>query len=109
MNEKEKRKDDILKELAVRFKDSANTMKSIATRIQAAATQSIEHTKRLNHGSETLRKCIESEKGPLPYSYLEFIEFSDASEFEKYKDMPLISDNDIENVDFDELADKLQA
>lgn len=109
MTEKEKRKEELLNELSVRFKDSANTMRSIAKRIQAAAAQSFEHRKRLNSGSETLRTCVESKQGPLPFSYLEFLEFNDTDEFDKYKEMPLITDEDIKDVDLDDLASKLQA
>lgn len=109
MNERERRKEELLNELAKRFRDSASTMKSLASRIQAAGKQSNEHTRRINAGNKKLRDSIESDSGPLPFSYLEFLEFSNAEEFDKFNDMPLITEDEINNTDLDDLCNKLQS
>lgn len=108
MNEREKRKEELLAELSRRFRDSASAMRSIAARIQAAACQSQEHTRRLAEGQEELRHSMDCEGGPLPFSYLEFLEFANPGEFSKFKEMPVISESDLENLDMDELSRRLQ-
>lgn len=108
MNEREKRKEELLAELSRRFRDSASAMRSIAARIQAAACQSQEQSRRLTEGQEDLRQSVDCESGPLPFSYLEFIEFANPGEFSKFKEMPVITDNDLENIDMDDLSRRLQ-
>lgn len=107
MNEREKRKEELLKELSRRFRDSASIMKGIAARVQAAATESHEHSLRINNSGRSLRESVEGNSNPLPFSYLEFLEFESAQEFEKYRDMPVISEDDIKQTDMDELCRRL--
>ena len=108
MNERERRKEELLNELAKRYKDSAETMKNLAMRIQSAAQESHENTQKHEESNEDLRNNIEANQGPLPFSYLEFIEFSSSAEFEKYKHMPVITDKDIEATNLDKLTELLQ-
>ncbi len=107
MNEREKRKEELLKELSRRFRDSASIMKSIAARVQAAANESREHSRILNKNGRALRESVEGNNAPLPFSYLEFLEFGGTEEFEKYRQMPVISEADIDATDIDDLCRKL--
>lgn len=107
MNEREKRKEELLRELSRRFRDSASIMKSIAARVQAAASESREHSRVLNEKGRALRESVEGDNSALPFSYLEFLEFGSANEFEKYRQMPAISDADIQATDMDELCRRL--
>ena len=105
--ERDKRKEELLAELARRFKDSSTAMKSIAARIQAAASQSQEQARRLSESNAALRDHVGCNSSPLPFSYLEFVEFTTAEEFEKYRNLPVISHEDLKAADIDELCRRL--
>ncbi len=108
MNERERRKEELLNELAKRYEDSSETLKNLAMRIQSAAEESHEHTRIHEGNNKDLRNNLDAGQGPLPFSYLEFLEFSSSAEFEKYKKMPVITEQDIETTDLDELIKELQ-
>lgn len=109
MNERERRKEELLNELAKRYKDSSETLKNLAMRIQSAADESHEHTREHEDQNKELRNSLDADQGPLPFSYLEFLEFSSSAEFEKYKEMPVITSEEIESTDLDNLIDRLQS
>lgn len=108
MNERERRKEELLNELAKRYKDSSDTLKNLAMRIQSAAEESQDNTRIHEDQNQELRNNIDANQGPLPFSYLEFLEFSSSAEFEKYKKMPVITSNEILETDLDELIKELQ-
>ncbi len=108
MNERERRKEELLNELAKRYQDSSETMKNLAMRIQSAAQDSHSQTRTHEEHNKELRKNIDADQGPLPFSYLEFLEFSSSAEFEKYKNMPVITKEDIESTNLDDLIESLQ-
>ena len=108
MNERERRKEELLNELAKRYKDSSDTLKNLAMRIQSAAEESQDNTRIHEDQNQDLRTNIDANQGPLPFSYLEFLEFSSSAEFEKYKKMPVITSTEIETTDLDELIRELQ-
>ncbi len=109
MNERERRKEELLNELAKRYKDSSETLKNLAMRIQSAAEESQKHTEIHEDQNESLRKSIEADEGPLPFSYLEFLEFSSSAEFDKFKKMSIITQEEIDSTNIDELVKSLQS
>ncbi len=109
MNERERRKEELLNELAKRYKDSSETLKNLAMRIQSAADESHENTRTHEDQNKDLRENLDTDQGPLPFSYLEFLEFSSSAEFEKYKKMPVITSDEIAETNIDELINELQA
>ena len=108
MNEREQRKNELLKELSQRFQDNAAAMRRIAGRIQAAAAKSMELDRRLNSTGSRLGECVDGSRGVLPFSYLEYMEFQDSGEFRKFRDMPAVSDEDLSSLDLDGLCRQLQ-
>lgn len=109
MNEREQRKNELLKELSRQFEDNAAAMKKIATRIQDAAAKSMEIDRRLHSAGEKLSACVEGSRGALPFSYLEYMEFQNSQEFRKFREMPVVTDDDLRAVDIDDLCRRLQA
>ncbi|MBN2713625.1 MAG: hypothetical protein JXR97_14485 [Planctomycetes bacterium] len=107
MIDKEKKRQELLKELARRFKDSANNLKNVARRIDKAARVHEDMRKRMDRASERLRECIDDEAPSIPWTYLEYVEFADAEEFKKFKSMEVITDAEIESVNWDTLSSKL--
>lgn len=108
MNAREERKNELLKELSRRFEDNAAAMRKIAERIRSAAAKSAELDHRLHSAGEKLGECVAGRQGTLPFSYLEYVEFKNSEEFQKFRDMPAVSDADLQNVDFDDLCRRLQ-
>ena len=108
MNEREQRKNELLKELSQRFQDNAAAMRRIAGRIQAAAAKSMELDRRLNSTGSRLGESVDGSRGVLPFSYLEYMEFQDSGEFRKFRDMPAVSDEDLSSLDLDGLCRQLQ-
>ncbi len=109
MNERERRKQELLDELARRFRDSANNLRDVARRINRAAKTNDDGKSRLERAGERLREYIDSVPGPLAFTYLEFVEFTSADEFRKFKAMPVVSREEIEETDMDDLCRQLQA
>lgn len=107
MDEKEKMRQELLGELARRFQSSAGSLKKIARRIDDAAREHHKTSKRIDNASSRLRDCIESRNEPVPFSYLEYLEFSSSEEFHKFKKEPIITDDEITTVDWEELSKKL--
>ncbi len=107
MNKRDLQKEQLLEELAKRFRDSAHTLKSVARRINEASQMHQNTVRRMEHASESLRRSVDGNTAPLSFSYLEFLEFSNAAEFRKFKKMKVITDEEIKNIDWDELAQKL--
>jgi hypothetical protein len=102
MNEHESRRQEVMRELAERFKSSSEIMQSIAKRLGDAAETHAANRRRLEQASNPLRKCIGA--GPLPFSYREFVEFSSAEEFARFRDQAPVSDADLEDIDWDDLS-----
>lgn len=104
MNDNDSRRQEIMRELAVRFKSSSDVMRLIAQRIGEAAQCHNANRRKLERAELALRKSIDPEGDSTPFSYREFVEFSSASEFEHFRKVDPINDDDIENVDWDELT-----
>lgn len=107
MNEREQRKNELLMELSRRFRDNADAMRKVAERIQTAAQKSKQLDKHLQHTGERLQECLETSSGVLPFSYLEYLEFANADEFNKFRQMPVVNDEDLMNLDVDKLCQQL--
>lgn len=104
MNDSESRRQEIMRDLAARFKSSSEIMRLIAQRIGAAAECHDRNRRRLEQADTALRKSVDPRSVAMPFSYREFIEFSSASEFERFRDMRPVSDEDLRNIDWDQLA-----
>lgn len=107
MSKKERTRQDVLDELARKFRDSAEAMQEIAARIQAAAEVHRRHDRRMARAEKELGDCVGSKHGPLPFSYLEYVEFESSDEFKRFKEMPVVSAEEIAAVDWEKLADQL--
>ena len=104
MSEHESRRQEIMRELAERFKNSSEVMRLIAKRIGEAAETHTANRRRLEEASNPLRKCVEVKSGTMPFSYREFVEFSSAGEFERFRNADPISESDVKSVDWDALS-----
>ncbi len=104
MNEHDSRRQEIMRELAERFKNSSDIMRTIAKRIGDAAEVHNANRRRIEQASNPLRKCVDIKNGAMPFSYREFIEFTSADEFERFRRLDPITRDDVANVDWDELA-----
>ncbi len=104
MNEHDSRRQEIMRELAERFKNSSEIMRMIAKRIGEAADTHTANRRRLEEASNPLRKCVDIAGGSMPFSYREFVEFSSANEFERFRNQDPITDDDLKNVDWDSLS-----
>jgi hypothetical protein len=107
MDKREKKKQELLEELARRFRDSASTLKKVAKRINDASVAQRENCRRLDSAGARLRECVGSKTGPLSFSYLEYVEFSTAEEFHKFRVMPTVTEEEINAVDWEELSRQL--
>lgn len=107
MDERERRRQELLDELERRFKSSAETMRIIATRIGEAAKMHNTNAKRSERASRRLRECVGSDLSSIPFTYLEYLEFTSADEFEKFRSQPIITDHDIHSINWDELSRNL--
>ncbi|MDR1535327.1 MAG: hypothetical protein LBU64_09560 [Planctomycetota bacterium] len=105
MDEREKRREKILVELAERFNHSSEIMRQVAKRISEAAATSKANKTLLDQASGTLRGHMGVKNASLPFSYREFLEFSSAEEFERFRDLAPINEDDIRKMDWDALAD----
>jgi uncharacterized caspase-like protein len=108
MDEYDRRRDDLLVELARRFRDSSGTMQNIAQRIQSVARADGDARRRFARASQSLRESVEAPDAAVPFSYLEFLEFDSADEFRRFQKEPVVTDADIERVDWDDLLRRLQ-
>lgn len=107
MNNHEARKQELMQELAQRFESSAEVMRMIAQRIGEAAQVHSANRRRLEQASSPLRQCVGADKGDkVPFSYLEFLEFS-SDEFARFKNAKPITDEDIKSADWDSIAQGL--
>lgn len=104
MNEQDSRRQEIMRELAERFKNSSEIMRMIAKRIGDAAETHNANRKRLEMASSPLRKCVEVNNSGMPFSYREFVEFTNAAEFERFRNLEPITAEEVETVDWDALA-----
>ena len=104
MDEREKRRQKILLELAERFNHSSEIMRQVARRIGEAAEANSANRRRLEKSAAALRRSVGVRNESLPFSYREFVEFSSAGEFERFRNLAPIGDDDIGNVDWDALA-----
>ncbi|MCD7895960.1 MAG: hypothetical protein LUG50_04710 [Planctomycetaceae bacterium] len=104
MNEYENRRQEIMRELAERFKSSSEIMRMIARRIGEAAETHNANRRRLEEASTPLRDCVDIKNGPVPFSYREFVEFSSADEFERFRKLEPITAEEVAAVDWDSLT-----
>lgn len=104
MNEHESRRQEIMRELAERFKNSSEIMRLIAKRIGDAAETHNVNRRRLEEASRPLRDCVDVKNPSMPFSYREFVEFSSAGEFERFRSLGPITENDVASVDWDALS-----
>ncbi|MCL2000471.1 MAG: hypothetical protein FWG74_03470 [Planctomycetes bacterium] len=103
MNEYENSRQEIMRELAERFKSSSEIMRLIAKRIgEAAETHNANH-RRLEQASRPLRQCVDTKNGAMPFSYREFVEFSSAGEFERFRRLDPITEDEVANIDWEAL------
>jgi hypothetical protein len=88
MDERERKKQELLDELARRFRESQDALKEIASQAH---------------------KSMKQRKAPagVPFTALEFIEFTNAEEFRKFREEKQITDDDLNNLDMEELCRKL--
>lgn len=107
MTDREKKRQELLKELARRFRDSADTLKEVARKINTAAQSNNNAHQRLNNVAVQLHDHVESDNARAPFTYLEYLEFSSAEEFQKFKVMDIITDEEIEAIDWEKLSGKL--
>ena len=107
MEERERRRQELMNELAKRFISSSEAMRLIARRICEAAKVHNANRRRLDEASRPLRNCVEADAGPLPFTYREFVEFSSADEFIRFKEFPPITAEEISAIDWDDLSKKL--
>lgn len=107
MNEANPKHRELMEELRQRFQDSASTMRRIARRIQAAADASHDVDRR----AAALRKPLSEHLGDTPagvaFSYLEYLEFSGADEFARFRHAAPLTDQDLRGVDWDDLQRRL--
>lgn len=108
MEDREKKRKELLQELARRFRDSASDLKSVARRIDTAARSHEENRHRVQRAGARLRECIEDNSASIPFTYLEYVEFGSAEEFKKFRGMDIITEDEIQTVNLDELVSKLQ-
>ncbi|MCC8189782.1 MAG: hypothetical protein LIP77_03970 [Planctomycetes bacterium] len=104
MNERDNRRQELMRELAERFRSSSEIMRLIARRIGEAAETHNANRRRLEDASRPLRRCVETKNGTMPFSYREFLEFSSADEFERFRDQAAITDADLAAIDWEALA-----
>lgn len=104
MNEHENRRQEIMRELADRFKNSSEIMRMIAKRIGDAAEIHNANRRRIEQASSPLRKCVDIKNGAMPFSYREFVEFSSADEFERFRELDPITSEEVANVDWEALS-----
>lgn len=104
MDEHEKKKQEIMEELARRFRDSSNNLKNVARRINEAARLHQDNLHSLDRAGQRLRECVGGDNAAVVFTYLEYVEFSNADEFRKFRAMDIITDEEIRNVDWDDLG-----
>lgn len=104
MNDHESRRQEIMQELAERFKNSSEIMRMIAKRIGDAAEVHNANRRRIEQASNPLRRCVDIKNGAMPFSYREFVEFTTADEFERFRKLDPITSEEVAAVDWDELA-----
>lgn len=104
MNDHENRRQEIMRELAERFKNSSEIMRMIAKRIGEAAETHNANRRRLEQATNPLRKCVDIKNGTMPFSYREFVEFASADEFERFRELDPITAEEVASVDWEELS-----
>ena len=102
-----RRRPETLEELARRYRDSADTIRSIARRIAEAAALHQENAARLQRLASPLRECVGAEREGIAFSYLEYLEFTSAEEFGRFRGVPPVTSADIAATDWDDLARRL--
>jgi hypothetical protein len=104
MDDQETRRQKTLLELAEKFTRSSDIMRQVARRIGEAAAANHANQHRLEQASGSLRKCVGAKNPALPFSYREFVEFSSAGEFERFRHLAPVTDDDIKNIDWEALT-----
>ncbi|MDR3210336.1 MAG: hypothetical protein LBU79_00260 [Planctomycetota bacterium] len=104
MSDSDKERRELIRELGVRFQSSSDVMRLIAKRIGEAADIHQHNHHRLERVEETLGKSVDPHGSAIPFSYREFIEFTSAEEFARFRHQDPIKAEDIANIDWDTLA-----
>ena len=105
MHEQERRRQELLEQLAKRFRDSADTLKGVARRINEASQLHEQTVRRMDRANGQLRDSVE--EGAVTFTYLEYLEFASADEFRKFKQLDAITSEEIESVDWGDLCTRL--
>ena len=109
MDDREKKRQELLEELARRFRDSASTLREVARRINTAAKTHEDSRSRIETNGTGLRTHVESSNATIPFTYLEYIEFESAEEFERFRSAKKITKDEIKDVNLDDLCSQLLA
>jgi hypothetical protein len=95
-----KRKQEMIEDLARRFRDSANTLRSVARKLDEAS-----RVRREARGADVA--AVEARPRTGRFTYLEFLEFSSAEEFRKYRELGPVTEEEIASVDWHALSRNL--
>ena len=105
MQEQERRRQELLEQLAKRFRDSADTLKGVAKRINEASQLHQQTVRRMDRANGQLRDSVQ--EGSVTFTYLEYLEFASADEFRKFKQIDAITSEEIESIDWGDLCTRL--
>lgn len=94
-----KRKQEMIEDLARRFRDSANTLRSVARKLDEAS-----RARREARAADVAAPVRETAGG---FTYLEFLEFSSAEEFRKFRGLGPVTQEEIASLDWQDLSRKL--
>ena len=75
MNERERRKEELLNDWPRDTRMSSDTLKNLAMRIQSAAEESQDNTRIHEDQNQDLRTNIDANQGPLPFHTSNFLNF----------------------------------
>ncbi len=98
---------ELMDELQRRFQDSAATMRRIARRIRDAADASRAVDRRAAAARHPLADHLGAPASCASFSYLEYLEFSGAGEFARFRHAAPVSDADLRAVDWEHLSKRL--
>jgi hypothetical protein len=90
-----------------RLAESARLLEEVARRMVHARQLQEKNTARIREINRQLRASLRQVPARR-FSYLEFLEFSSADEFRRFRYQPPISRAEIEAVDMEELVERLE-
>ena len=106
--EKDRRPEEILQNLAKRLGNSSTDLDKVAGKIKQAADQQLNYQARMAKLNRDLKNSL-SPISRRKATYLEYLEFSSAREFKRFHNVSPITQTDIESVNWDELTHELLA